>query len=228
MRPKVVVIDHKDSFAFILGDQFAARGADVETVRADVDPQGLGAWIDAQRPALVVLSPGPGGPDDCPATTAWLRSDPAVPVLGVCLGMQAMAAAGGGRVARMARPVHGCATAVGWSLAASGADRPEASVALGAAAKPLARAVAEALSPRQRVARYHSLAVVDPGPEHLVLAETEVREDPVGRAIAMAMVHRHHPRLGLQFHPESVLTPCGGHLIGSILDVAMTQVGLEP
>jgi len=206
VKPRVVLVDHKDSFAFILGEQFAVAGAEVATVRCTVPLDEFAAWLAAQDPHLVVLSPGPGAPRDTGLTLPWLATDPRVPILGVCLGLQAMVEAGGGRVGHAPQPVHGRASDVRW-VGAADADE-----------QPLVAAARAAMAPSVRAARYHSLAVLDAGPEHRVLAETSDRP-----AVIMAVSHRRRPRLGLQFHPESVLTPRGAGLLSGVLRAAVAH-----
>ncbi len=190
-RTRVVLIDHRDSFVFLLADQLARCGAATRVYRCDLPLAVLQDRLAADRPHLVVLSPGPGRPQDTGVTLPWLASRPAVPVLGVCLGHQALAVAHGGRVARAAAPVHGVA-----SLVECVAD-------------PRLAGLPASLT----VARYHSLVVTDVPAACEVVARTVDGE-------VMAMRHRTLPQLGLQFHPESVLTPHGAALLDGVLNHA--------
>jgi len=202
---RVVVVDHRDSFAFLLGEQFARRGAAVESVRCDVALAAFQDWLASTDPDLVVLSPGPGRPEDTGVTLPWLATDPSVPILGVCLGHQAMAVAAGGRVGHAPVPVHGRA-----SVVHVGGELPRGNA--------LARAFLDSFGASTPVARYHSLTVTVTGDDHVPLLHTA--GEP---AVLMAMAHRSRPRLGLQFHPESVLTPGGGRMVERVLDAAVAS-----
>lgn len=188
---RVLVIDHHDSFSFVLGEQFARVGAEVRTHRCDLSVEALELVIATYGPHLVVLSPGPGGPESTGVTLPWLATRPPVPVLGVCLGHQALAVAFGGAIGRAPQPVHGKASAIELRDAALGFDQP---VSL-------------------RVARYHSLCVTEVPASFEVTARTRDGD----RALVMAMRHRELPYVGFQFHPESILTPSGGPLIERVL-----------
>jgi anthranilate synthase/aminodeoxychorismate synthase-like glutamine amidotransferase len=187
----VLVVDHKDSFVFILAEQFAKLGAQIRIYRNDLTLDALQAHIAGFAPDLVLLSPGPGAPEQTGVTLEWLRSQPRVPVLGVCLGHQAMAVAAGGAVARGPRPVHGQACRV---------DLVD---------DPLFDGMPRSL----QAARYHSLVVTRVPPTLEVLGSTVEGE----RELVMALRHRTLPWIGLQFHPESVLSPLGGLLVERIL-----------
>ena len=187
---RIVLIDHYDSFTFLLAEQFARFGADVRTYRL---PESLAQFqqiVATVDPALVVLSPGPGHPTEVESTLDWLRSEPRQPVLGVCLGHQAMGVSTGGKVGRAPSPVHGMATEVKLGNDPRFADLP----------------------PVIRVGRYHSLTITE------VASDLEVigTGDEGGTTIVMAVRHRRLPWLGVQFHPESCLTPMGGVLVRSV------------
>lgn len=178
---RVVIFDNLDSFTHNLAQALGGLGADVVTCRPDRATRS----ILACAPDRLVLSPGPGRPEEASACERLLREAAgSVPVLGVCLGMQVIARAWGAAVERAPEPVHGRATAVlhdGLGVYAG-------------VANPF------------MAGRYHSLAVVpDTLPAGLV---------PTAWSDGVLMGLRHATLAieGVQFHPESVLTPLG-HLI---------------
>jgi anthranilate synthase/aminodeoxychorismate synthase-like glutamine amidotransferase len=187
---RVLLIDHFDSFTFLLAEQFARFGADVRTYRLPPTLAQFERIVAEVDPALVVLSPGPGHPTEVEATLDWLRSEPRQPVLGVCLGHQAMGVATGGTVGRAPSPIHGMATEVKLGDDPRFADLP----------------------PTIRVGRYHSLTITEVAPDLEVIGTGEEG----GQTLVMAVRHRRLPWLGVQFHPESCLTPMGGVLVRSV------------
>jgi anthranilate synthase component 2 len=196
MNGRVLVLDNRDSFVFNLVDEIASKGARVETLRSGLSLEALEGRLASFAPHLVVLSPGPGRPEEAGVMVEWLRTDPAIPVLGICLGHQAMAIALGGEVGPAPRPVHGERHWIDVD-----ADEP----------------LFEGLGNPLLAARYHSL-VVTLVPESMRVVATAL--DGGGR-LAMAMRHRRLPWLGLQFHPESILTPHGRTLIGRFLEESL-------
>jgi para-aminobenzoate synthetase component 2 len=195
----ILVVDNYDSFTFNLVQALQAAGADVRVVRNDgIDRAGLEAL--AADPAAdlrgIVISPGPGDPDDAGVSVATVEvaAEREIPLLGVCLGMQSMAAAFGATIVRAPTLVHGEATEVTHDGAGLLAGMP----------------------PSFMAARYHSLAV-DPAtlPEELrVTAMSEADR------VVMGIRHVALPLEGVQFHPESVLTPQGPHLLANFLRLA--------
>ena len=183
----ILVVDHYDSFTYNLVQLIESLGAETQVVKSDAER--AEALIE-RGPDAVVLSPGPGRPEDAGCFTELLRLLPdETPVLGVCLGHQAMGLVAGGRVER-ATPVHGKASLVhhhGQGILAGVPDPFEAG-------------------------RYHSLVVTREGlPEELEL--TAWSEDD----LVMATQHRELPRFGVQFHPESILTPDGPSIVRNFL-----------
>lgn len=195
--PRVLLLDHADSFVFVLADQFARIGASVDVVRAPDTADAIAELVARQHADLVVLSPGPGHPSDAVGTMEWLRVSPGVPVLGICLGHQAIGLAAGARIDRGAEPMHGVASEI----------------------ELLDDPLFRDLPPHLMVARYHSLVVVDPPPTLAVIAHAD--------GLVMAMRHRRRPWIGFQFHPESVLTPHGGPLLRAVLDEVTRQPRTE-
>jgi len=195
----ILVVDNYDSFTFNLVQALLAAGAEVRVVRNDtIDRAGveaLAADADADLRGIVI-SPGPGNPDDAGVSVDAIRvaAERSIPLLGVCLGMQSMAAAYGGRVIRAPTLVHGEASEVSHDGAGLLAGMPPAFMA----------------------ARYHSLCV-DPETLPAELRITAISE--VDRVI-MGLRHVSLPLEGVQFHPESVLTPQGPHLLANFLRLA--------
>lgn len=197
---RVVLLDNRDSFVYNLVDQFASLGADIEVYRNSVPAATVLAALEptaaetaaGRRPALC-LSPGPGHPrsSGCLMELVTAALERGIPIVGICLGFQATVEACGGRVERVG-PVHGRSVRV--TVTAEGRADPAFEVLAGG---PL------------EVARYHSLGTPElPGPL-ACLARTE-------DGIVMAARHRNRPVVGLQFHPESLLTPHGPGILTSL------------
>ena len=187
--PRVVFVDNFDSFTWNLVDEFARRGSAVEVWRNTAPAALLLARAKEERPGLLVLSPGPGSPGaaGCCIELARCAADARVPLFGVCLGHQAMVEAFGGTVGPAGEVVHGKTS----RIAHQGG--------------PLFEGVPSPFP----VGRYHSLAATRL-PECLVpIAGTD--------RLVMAVAHRTAPQLGVQFHPESILTPEGGRIIENVL-----------
>jgi anthranilate synthase/aminodeoxychorismate synthase-like glutamine amidotransferase len=195
----ILVVDNYDSFTFNLVQALQAAGADVQVLRNDaIDKAGLEALADDPSSDLrgIVISPGPGDPDDAGVSVATIEvaAEREIPLLGVCLGMQSMAAAYGASIVRAPTLVHGEATEVTHDGAG----------------------LLEGMPPSFMAARYHSLAI-DPATLPPVLRVTAMSE--VDRVI-MGVRHVALPMEGVQFHPESVLTPQGPHLLANFLRLA--------
>ncbi|WP_019633379.1 anthranilate synthase component I [Actinomadura atramentaria] len=188
---KVLLVDHEDSFVNTLADYFRQQGADVVTLRHGFPER----MLDEQAPDLVVLSPGPGRPEDF-ATGALLDALDArgLPVFGVCLGLQAMVEHAGGELALLPEPAHG---------------KPgEVKVAGGA--------LFAGLPDQFTAARYHSLHAT---PDRVRGFEVTALTGDV----VMAVEDRTRRRWAVQFHPESILTAAGdaGHtIVGNVLRLA--------
>jgi len=187
----ILLIDNYDSFTYNLVQAVGKLDPDVAVVRNDrFDPE----RVAASRPAAIIVSPGPGRPEDagrCLEMIAAAERE-AIPLLGVCLGHQAIGAFHGGRVEK-ATPRHGKSSRVTHDGSGVFAGLPN----------PL------------EAARYHSLVVKEESlPRELVVT---ARSDD---GLVMGLRHRERPVHGVQFHPESVLTPNGEKLLENFLALA--------
>ena len=194
----ILLIDNYDSFVHNLARYFNRLGPETRVVRNDA--------IDAQRirrlgPSAIVISPGPCTPNEAGCSLAVVRDlSGEIPILGVCLGHQAIGAAFGGRIVRAPQPVHGRSSLI---------THPS-------------RGLFAGLPSPLPVGRYHSLVVAEPLPSELeVIARGQ-------DGIVMALAHRRHPTFGVQFHPESILTEGGYDLLANFLRVAGIEVARVP
>ena len=184
---RILVVDNYDSFVFNLVQYLAQLGADVDVVRNDEVDVDTALTYDG-----ILISPGPGTPEDAGRSMDIIRAaaDRGVPLLGVCLGHQAIAAVFGGTVDRAPELLHGKTSLVHHQGAGVLEDLPQPFTAT----------------------RYHSLAV---RPE-TVPADLEVT-GTTQSGVIMALRHRTRPIEGVQFHPESVLTEGGHRLLANWL-----------
>jgi anthranilate synthase component 2 len=179
----ILVIDNYDSFTFNLVQVLAREDADVRVVRNDamsVDE------VLALAPDRIVVSPGPGRPEDAGISMELIRRDETIPLLGVCLGHQALGAAFGGAVVRAPVLMHGKTSEIEHD-------------GLG---------IFRGLRNPFTATRYHSLVVE----QESVPAELRVTAR-TGDGLVMGLAHRSRPLAGVQFHPESILTTEGETLI---------------
>jgi anthranilate synthase/aminodeoxychorismate synthase-like glutamine amidotransferase len=189
----IFVLDNYDSFTYNLVQYLGELGAQVEVRRNDQVTVGE---IAALRPEKIVVSPGPCTPQEAGISIDLIREmADKVPILGVCLGHQAIGAAFGGKVVRAGTLMHGKTSAV---------EHDGQTIFRGIASPMIAT-------------RYHSLIVSEEGlPEELqISAHTRDRD---GRRVIMGLRHKKFPVEGVQFHPESVLTSEGKQLIRNFLE----------
>jgi anthranilate synthase len=181
--PRVLLLDCEDSFVHTLANYVRQAGAEVRTIRAPLEPGELEHHLDSYRPGLLLLSPGPGRPDDFGVGKAVETAVGAgIAVFGVCLGLQGIVEHLGGTLGLLDYPMHGKASTIrvrGGRLLAGLPDSFEAG-------------------------RYHSIYAL---PEHLPeqLAVTAVSDD----GVVMAIEHRSLPIAAVQFHPESIMSAKG-------------------
>jgi anthranilate synthase/aminodeoxychorismate synthase-like glutamine amidotransferase len=195
----LLLIDNYDSFVFNLARYFERLGQPTHLVRHDaIDVAG----VRAMRPDAVVLSPGPCTPNEAGCSLEIVRQlHRELPILGICLGHQTIGAAFGARVVRAEEAVHGRTSVVHHDGRGIFAGAPN----------PLT------------ACRYHSLVVEEAGlPEELeITART-------ADGVVMAITHRRWPTVGLQFHPESILTEAGYILLSNFLRLSGLQVPEQP
>ncbi len=185
----ILFIDNYDSFTYNLVDLLGKMEPDLKVVRNDEMPLDK---ISELKPAGIVISPGPGRPEDAGISMDTIKKyGPEIPILGICLGHQSIGQIFGGAVIRADYPVHGKTSKVKHNEHYVFKDVP---------------------SPFEAT-RYHSLIVERKSlPACLdIIAETE-------KGIIMGLQHKQYPILGLQFHPESILTPKGEQMLANWLN----------
>lgn len=191
----ILVIDNYDSFAHNLARYIRLAGYEIEVVRNDdTTPEAVLARAGTDIAGLV-LSPGP-----CTPATAGIcvplirRAAGHLPILGVCLGHQAIGEAFGGRTIKAPEPVHGRACHITFNEDES---------------------LFKGLAQQFQAGRYHALiSDISAAPDLIATAHSADSQ-----RILMAMRHKTHPIFGIQFHPESILTPCGHNIIQNFCDI---------
>lgn len=194
----IVLIDNYDSFTYNLVQAFASQGADLKVFRND---EITVAQVEALKPDGIVISPGPCTPKEAGISVDLIkRFSGKVPILGVCLGHQSIGAAFGGEISNAGRIMHGKVSMVTYED--SGLYRGLKNPFPGG--------------------RYHSLVIKRSKlPAELVVDATS--ED----GEIMGVHHREHPTYGVQFHPESVLTPGGKRLLRNFLQIVQEHSGTK-
>lgn len=188
----IVILDNFDSFTFNLLDEFSGPKNRIHIWRNSIDASvAEERLLKLPSPRLLVLSPGPGHPDDAGCMNELIkRLSGKIPIFGVCLGMQAMVSILGGQVSKAPRAVHGKARV----LLHEG------------------EFIFKGLAPRIHVGRYHSLSA-------MVVPES-LRVFGRSDDLVMAVAHLTKPLIGIQFHPESILTTEGSRMIKNVISWA--------
>jgi len=191
---KVLFIDNFDSFTYNLVDDFCKRNCRARVYRADTEIEELKTVAEQFDPDLLVISPGPGTPDTAGVSLEAVGYfKDKLPTLGVCLGHQVIIQYFGGKIRHAPEPMHGKPSRV---------THNEKGIFVGIE-NPL------------QAGRYHSLVAVEIPDCLEKTAEFE--------GIVMGVQHKNLPIFGVQFHPESILTPAGGKIIENILSIALAS-----
>ena len=188
---KVLFIDNFDSFTYNLVDDFGKRDCQAKIYRADTELAELKEVADEFGPDLLVISPGPGTPDTAGVTLAAVGYfKDKLPIFGVCLGHQVIGQYFGGKIGHAPEPMHGKPSRL---------VHNEKGVFAGVE-NPL------------QAGRYHSLCITK--------LPSCLEQTAQFEGIVMGLKHKELPIFGVQFHPESILTPAGGKIIENILSIA--------
>jgi len=188
---KILFIDNFDSFTYNLVDDFCKRNCQAKIYRADTALDELKNVAADFCPELLVISPGPGNPDKAGVTLSAIDYfKDKLPIFGVCLGHQAIAQYFGGRIGHAPQVMHG---------------KPSRITHNG-------KGIFKGLENPLQAGRYHSLCAVELPPSLERTADFE--------GIVMGIKHKELPIYGVQFHPESILTPAGGKIIENIVKIA--------
>ena len=188
----ILVIDNYDSFTFNLVQYLGELGAELVVKRNDEIPVDA---VGAMAPSAIVISPGPCAPAQAGISVEVVRRwGPTIPTLGVCLGHQAVGEAYGGKIVRAGRVMHGKTSRI----------EHDGTGLFGGIPSPM------------QVMRYHSL-VIEPASMPASLQVTARAKDEPSEIHAVK--HRDHPIWGVQFHPESIMTPDGQRLLKNFLEL---------
>ncbi|KXS39495.1 MAG: anthranilate synthase component II [Halomonadaceae bacterium T82-2] len=189
----ILMIDNYDSFTFNVVQYLAELGAEVQTHRNDAITL---AEIEALAPSHIVISPGPCTPDEAGISMEVIRHFAGrLPILGICLGHQAIGQVFGGSVVRAPQVMHGKTSRV----------------------RHRGEGVFAGLDDPLEVTRYHSLVVADEGLPECLTVTARVDEDDVTPGLIMGLRHKTLDIEGVQFHPESILTRQGHELLANFL-----------
>jgi len=188
---KVLFIDNFDSFTYNLVDEFKKRNCEVLVYRNNIEMKVLDAVIQKFKPGLIVISPGPGTPKQSGISKEIIsKYHEQIPIFGVCLGHQCIIDFFGGRVDKAVETIHGKPSKV----------------------KHDNLGIFKGIENPFQAGRYHSLVGYD------IPFCLEISARTAKREIIMAIRHKEFPVIGVQFHPESILTPVGGLIIENLLN----------
>ncbi|CAE6896400.1 aminodeoxychorismate/anthranilate synthase component II [Vibrio sp. B1FLJ16] len=194
----IVFIDNFDSFTYNLVDQFRSLGHSVTIYRNNIPAESIEQAVNELENPVVLLSPGPGVPSEAGSMPELIqRIKGKVPMIGVCLGHQAIVEAYGGTVAGAGEIIHGKVSMMEHQNHATYANLPS----------PLA------------IARYHSLVATKVPEELTVTAEVD--------GLTMSVVHERDKVCGFQFHPESIMTTYGATLLANAIEWALENGNLD-
>ena len=188
---KVLFIDNFDSFTYNIVEEFSKRNCDVKVFRNNTPMDIIDAEIKKFKPDLIVISPGPSAPKDAGITMDVIRKYyEKIPIFGDCLGMQAIVEVFGGVVSKCKETLHGKSSKIMHDN----------------------KTIFEGIENPLTAARYHSLSALNVP----YVLEVSARSDS---GVVMAVRHKNFIVEGVQFHPESILTPVGGKIIENLLRI---------
>jgi len=188
---RVLFIDNFDSFTYNLVDEFQKRDCEVLVYRNNIDIKIIDEAIKKFRPGLIVISPGPGTPRQAGISKEIiLKYHETIPLFGVCLGHQCIIEVLGGRIDKAVETIHGKPSKITHD----------------------ATGIFKGIENPFQAGRYHSLVGYD------IPYCLEISARTIDRDLIMAVKHKEFPVIGVQFHPESILTPVGGLIIENIIN----------
>ncbi len=187
---KVLFIDNFDSFTYNLVDEFQKRNCEVLVYRNNIDMKIIDQSIKKFKPDLIVISPGPGNPKGAGNSKEIIENyHEKIPIFGVCLGHQCIIECFGGRIDKAVETIHGKPSKVTHD----------------------SQGIFKDIENPFQAGRYHSLVGYD------IPYCFEISARTINRDLVMAVRHKEFPVIGVQFHPESILTPVGGLIIENII-----------
>lgn len=190
MKPRILFIDNFDSFVYNLVDEFEKRNCEVLVYRNNVDMKSIDSITKKFKPSLIVISPGPGTPADAGNSINIIQNYyKNIPIFGVCLGHQCIIEAFNGKVSKAPEIVHGKPSKIEHDN----------------------QGIFKNIENPFQAGRYHSLTGID------IPYCLEVSARTTDNNIVMAVKHKEYPVFGVQFHPESILTPVGGIIIENLI-----------